>query len=77
MNEPTPFEKRKTRLLSLLNDPVLELTLSDKITYAWHWGRCEYWHRKRLRAHKKFNKHAKKIVDVEKVYRLRKDMKDL
>ena len=77
MSEPRPFDKRKARLLSLLNDPDLNLTLMEKITYAWHWGRCEYHHQKGKRAHKNFHKHAKKIVDIEKVYRLRKNMKDL
>ena len=71
------FDKRKARLLSLLNDPALELTLMEQITYIYHWLKCEYYHRKHVRAHKRFSKHAKKIVDVEMVYRLRKSMKDL
>ena len=72
-----PFKKRLDRLLNLLNDPDLELTLMEKITHAWCWGRCEYWYRKRLKAYERFHKNAKKFDDLAKVYRLRKGMKDL
>lgn len=71
------LQERKDEMLKLISDPDIEHTLTEALTFMYHWYRYEW----AVFRRDKYRRQVKKYADLANadydVFMLRKEMKDL
>jgi hypothetical protein len=70
-------DERLEDVLTLINDPELDLTLKEAFSYTINYCMYEIALMRRNRAQASIKKYANRLNDADKIYQLRKKMKDL